>query len=220
MGSSYSKEVNNAIEAGNMQELNELLKEKGDLNQPQSSIHIFRTLDVANLYPIEVAAKTSEAMTDKLLAAGAKADVVDDYLEYTPMMYALSTNHEDRFRTAIKLLAAGSDPQQVATNKNTAINLTVQVLDTDSDKAKDESLQLLRSLLRECDVDQVVSRSGTNPLIEAVSYDNYEAAELILSEGIIDVNAKRKGGKKTPLEIARRNNNEAMEKLLIRYGAK
>ena len=213
MGSSYSKEVNNAIEAGNMQELNELLKEKGDLNQPQSSIHIFRTLDVANLYPIEVAAKTSEAMTDKLLAAGAKADVVDDYLEYTPMMYALSTNHEDRFRTAIKL-------QQVATNKNTAINLTVQVLDTDSDKAKDESLQLLRSLLRECDVDQVVSRSGTNPLIEAVSYDNYEAAELILSEGIIDVNAKRKGGKKTPLEIARRNNNEAMEKLLIRYGAK
>ena len=220
MGSSYSKEVNNAIEAGNMQELNELLKEKGDLNQPQSSIHIFRTLDVANLYPIEVAAKTSEAMTDKLLAAGAKADVVDDYLEYTPMMYALSTNHEDRFRTAIKLLAAASDPQQVATNKNTAINLTVQVLDTDSDKAKDESLQLLRSLLRECDVDQVVSRSGTNPLIEAVSYDNYEAAELILSEGIIDVNAKRKGGKKTPLEIARRNNNEAMEKLLIRYGAK
>jgi ankyrin repeat protein len=69
-------------------------------------------------------------------------------------------------------------------------------------------------------MDRVVSRSGTNPLIEAVSYDNYEAAELILSEGAVDVNAKRTGGKKTPLEIARRNNNEAMQKLLIRYGAK
>ena len=43
---------------------------------------------------------------------------------------------------------------------------------------------------------------------------------MILSEGVVDVNAKRTGGKKTPLEIARRNNNEAMQKLLIRYGAK
>lgn len=178
----YSNQLYEAIKNHDEEKFNQLLEEGGDLDVPrvENGMSIsFKVVDYENLYPLEIACKESPKMAKKLLDAGANPNVVDNYLHSTPLIYALETNHEERFELALLLIEKGADINHVDDNKRTAINASVEVLDTDSAKAKEDSMTLLRYLLENCDLDDVIEKSGKNPLNVAKSYNNTEAIQYI-----------------------------------------
>lgn len=212
----YSEQLYQAILHQDQEEFERLLHQRGDLNTPRTehATGIFGRLnDFENVYPLEIACKKSPKMARELLEAGADPNVTDEYLHSTPLIYALSNNHEERFALAMELIRRGADINVVDDNRRTALNASVQILDTDSDTAKSNSMMLLEYLLNNAKTTDIIIQSENNPLNEAASYNNVEAIQYIVDNGYLDVNIQSAGY--TPLMRAVQTENiEATEQLL------
>ncbi len=79
----------------------------------------------------------------ELLSAGANPSKVDNYLSSTPLIYALG---------------------------RTALNANVEVLETDDNEVRDKSMELLKYLLENAELSEVIEQSGNNPLKIILSY--------------------------------------------------
>ncbi|MCR4691243.1 MAG: ankyrin repeat domain-containing protein [Lachnospiraceae bacterium] len=223
---SYSDRLYKAICSQDTEAFDALLQEGGDVNSLRdeeqiATTGIFRmaksSMDLENVYPLQIACQKSPEMAYKLLAAGAKVDVVDAYLHSTPLIYALSSNQPDRFTLASELLKRGADPGRIDDNKRVAINNAVHTLRTDSEETRQQSMELLKELLAKTDMQDVIDNSASNPLREAAKYGNCEAIEYLLSQEIIDIDLVTDG--MTPLMIAVIGKNTQACKMLLEKGA-
>ncbi len=213
----YSENLYQAIRSEDEAEVDRLLSQNRDLNVLRSSSPYMRMVDFENIYPLEAACKTSEEMAYKLLDAGADADVVDIYLSGTPLIYALSANYEGRFRVARRLIDEGADIDHVDDNGRTALIKAAVVLKNDSDESREEELELMKYLLKNCDLDRVMKESENNPLAEAARYNNVAVVEYILDEEIIDIDMTAEGW--TPLMRAVLSGSTDVCRILLERGA-
>ena len=216
----YSEQLYQAILHQDQEEFERLLHQRGDLNTPRTkhATGIFGRLnDFENVYPLEIACKKSPKMARELLEAGADPNVTDEYLHSSPLIYALETNHDDRFSLAMELIRRGADINHVDDNKRTALNACVEVLDTDSDKAKEDSMVLLQYLLENCDIPEVTKQSFNDPLSTAASYNNTDAILYMLENNYFNVNIATDGY--TPLMRAVLAENVEATQLLLDMGA-
>ncbi len=213
----YSEKLYRAIGRNKPEEVRLLLVEGGDVNSLRSNNPIMRLVDFENIYPLEKACKTSFEMAQILLEAGADAGVVDPYISSTPLIYALSENYGERFELAFTLIEKGALIDQVDDNGRTAVNKAAIVYPTDTQQQRDKEVELMAYLLEACDLEQIMARSDTNPLVEASRFDNIPVMELILDENMVDINKTASGY--TALMKAVLANCEDACRLLLSRGA-
>ena len=222
----YSDRLYQAIVNGDKEQFDAILKEGGDVNKLRSEEsnskkgilgRILSNTDYENVYPLEIACQKSPEMAYALLEAGADVSVVDPYLDSTPLLYALSSNHPERFELAAELIKRGADVNHIDRNKRIAVNSAVHTLKRDSDETKQQSFELLKELLATTDMNEVITNSSSNPLREAAKYGNCDAIDYILEQGIIDINLETDG--MTPLMIAVIGKNTDACRLLLEKGA-
>lgn len=194
-----------------------LLSHGAQINALRSENPVLKMVDFENIYPIEKACKTSFEMASLLLDEGARADVVDPHEMSTPLIFALSENYEKRFELAFRLIGCGVDIEQVDSNRRTALNRAAVIFPADGEGARATELELMKYLLEHCDIESVIKRSGTNPLVEAARFDNIPVMEYILDNNLIDINRTSAGF--TPLMKAVLANCETAVRLLIERGA-
>ncbi len=221
---SYSERLYQAIVNGEKEQFDAILKEGGDVNELRNEElekgifgSVLNTADFENIYPLEIACQESPEMAYALLEAGADVSVVDPYLDSTPLLYALSSDHPERFELAAELIKRGADVNHIDRNKRIAVNSAVHTLKNDSEETKQQSLELVKDLLASTDMNEVIANSASNPLREAAKFGNCDAIEYILEQGIIDVNLETDG--MTPLMIAVIGKNMDACKLLLEKGA-
>ena len=216
----YSNNLYEAIKEHDADRFHELLNQGGELNKPRVEnpiIFIPRNNDYENVYPIEIACKEAPDMALELLSAGADPNIVDDYLSSTPLIYALETNKQQRFNLAMTLIEYGVNINHVDALGRTALNASVEVLETDGEEVRDKSMELLKYLLENADVPQVIEQSGNNPLNAAAQYNNLDAIKYIVLNKYIDINTVCGGY--TPLMQAVLAQNEEACELLLSLGA-
>ena len=206
-----------AIGRGQEDEVMRLLSHGAQINALRSENPVLKMVDFENIYPIEKACKTSFEMASLLLDEGARADVVDPHEMSTPLIFALSENYEKRFELAFRLIGCGVDIEQVDSNRRTALNRAAVIFPADGEGARATELELMKYLLEHCDIESVIKRSGTNPLVEAARFDNIPVMEYILDNNLIDINRTSAGF--TPLMKAVLANCETAVRLLIERGA-
>lgn len=213
----YSEELYQAIDSGDEEQVRVLLEQKGDVNTPRRSDSVLNSIDFENVYPLEKACKTSANMVKLLLDAGADVDIKDTYLSSTPLIYALSSNYEERFSIAMELINKGADINHVDRNGRTALNKAAIIFSTDGEEARQDEKKLMEYLLENCDLNSVIEESGSNPLLEAASYNNTEVISLILDNDYLDIDIQSKGY--TPLMKAVMTENVDACRLLLDSGA-
>ena len=213
----YGEQLYRAIDHRKTDEVRDLLASGGDVNSLRTENPVLKIVDYENIYPLEKACKTSCEMADLLLEAGADAGVVDPYIGATPLIYALSENYEERFALALRLIDAGARIDQVDDNGRCALNRAAILYDTDGEKARQDELELMKYLLHACDLEEVMERSGDNPLVEAARFNNVPVMRYILEEQLIDINRKSSGY--TALMKAVLANCREACALLLEYGA-
>ena len=161
---SYSERLYQAIINGEKEQFDIILKEGGDVNELRSEEknlkkgiigRILSNTDFENVYPLEIACQESPEMAYKLLEAGADVSVVDPYLDSTPLLYALSSNHPERFELATELIKRGADVNHIDRNKRIAVNCAVHTLEKDSEETKQQSLELVKELLEITDMNRL-----------------------------------------------------------------
>lgn len=189
----YSEKLYRAIGRNNIEEVRLLLAQKQNVNSPRSTNPIMRLVDYENIYPLEKACKTSYEMAMLLLEAGADASVVDPYIASTPLIYALCENYGERFDLAFTLIEKGALIDQVDDTGRAALNRAAVIYPTDTKEQKDREIELLVYLLEACDLENVLEKSNSNPLVEAARFENIPAMEYILDEGLIDINKAASG---------------------------
>ena len=198
----YAERLYQAISQEDQKTFEALLKEGGDVNtlrdeRKSSKQGIFRNVlsnsDFENIYPLEIACQKSTQMAYELLEAGADVDVTDPYLNSTPLIYALSSNQPDRFALAMELVQRGADVNHIDDNQRIAVNSAVHILDCDSEETREQSLELVKVLLDQADMNDVIEHSASNPLREAAKYGNCDAIRYILECGFLDINLETDG---------------------------
>lgn len=212
-----SRKLYYAIGRNQEKEVRKLLAQGAQIDALRSENPVLKMVDFENIYPIEKACKTSFEMASLLLDEGARADVIDPYIQATPLIFALSANYEKRFALAWRLIESGVKIEQVDANGRTALNKAAILFPTDSAEAGREELELMKYLLDHCDPASIIEQSGTNPLVEAARFDNLPVMEYILDRNLIDINQTSAGY--TPLMKAVLANCESAARLLISRGA-
>lgn len=213
----YSEKLYRAIGRKNPAEVRLLLAQKGNVNSPRSMNPVMRLVDYENIYPLEKACKTSYEMAMLLLEAGADASLVDSYIGSTALIYALSQNYGERFELAFTLIEKGAVIDQVDDIGRTAVNKAAVIYPTDTPEQREKEMELMAYLLEACDLETVLERSSTNPLVEAARFDNIPILEYILDEGLVDIN--RMAGGYTALMKAVLANCKDACRLLLERGA-
>lgn len=213
----YSDALFQTIKEQDYKKFEELLSETGDVNQPRSNKKVSRSVDFENIYPLQEACFTSAQMAYDLLEHGARADVVDPYIESSPLIYALSASYPERFEVAERLIEAGSNLEHVDANQNTALNLCVVVFENESEETYRHSMEVLSYLLEHCNLELVMEKSNNNPLRAAAMCNNCRAIEYILTQGYLDVDTSWHGF--TPLMNAAILQKKDACKLLLEKGA-
>ena len=214
---SYSDKLYTAIVNDDYDEFKRLLQQGGDVNQMRSNLKWLSAIDYENLYPLEIACKRSPQMANDLLDAGAEVDVVDNYISTTPLICALGTNHEERFELAERIISLGANIDHVDENGKTAVCEAASILQSDSEKTREKGMEVLKHLLANCDLDEVLEKAERTPLDVAAEYNNIEAISYILDNHIMDVNSTKNGY--TPLMKAVFGKNPEACRILLQYGA-
>ena len=78
-------------------EVRKLLAQGAQIDALRSENPVLKMVDFENIYPIEKACKTSFEMASLLLDEGARADVIDPYIQATPLIFALSEFDDGAF---------------------------------------------------------------------------------------------------------------------------
>ena len=204
---------------------------KGDVKTVQAALEADRNLwergarkilvidqSPENITHLEFACATSKEMADLFLQEEfLSVKSLDSSYGSTALIYALSADYPERFEVARTLIDRGVDINVVDDRKRTALNLALITYSTDSKEVKKESREILEYLLHDCDLNDVIKKSGDSPLNVAIKMGDVDTLKYLLQTGNIDVNTI--AGNHTALMRAVQKGDFSMCELLIRHGA-
>ena len=212
-----AEELYQAIIAEDTEQVRRLAKDHKLINRPRIENPLLRLSDADNRYPLEAACATSAELAEILLEEGADVNVIDPYIKSTPLINALRSHYPDRFRIAFLLIEKGADIDVVDDNYRTALNACADPASGDTDSARAEQRRLMEYLLEHCDLEAVIKKSRTNPLIEAAKYDNGPLVEYIAESGRFSLDDMPDGY--TALMAAAGMGSVSSCRILLNYGS-
>ncbi len=214
---SCSKRITNAIDQGNINEFEQIVKcNKRGINTPYYRTIIWRIAEQNNSQPLHHACKAGNLqMVEILLKNGADPNGIDPTAHRTAIFYALQSGSDDRFQIARLLVDNGADITYEDKQKNTPLLASLIITNDDSLENKYEGVELFKYMLEKCGVEE----ASKQPILEkAVAFDNRLAVDYIVENKIQDVNHISEGGS-TPLIVAAQENCEDMCHHLLEIGA-
>ena len=189
-------------------------------SKPYYSKILCNCVELANLYPLEVASGTGKMeIVRKFLKYGADVNVCDPTFHSTPLLCALSSGSNERFQIAWLLIENGADINVVDDRNKTALSSSVIITYKDTEKCRQEGLELFIYLVEHCDTDLIYRYNTGKTLIEcAGSFDNISAVEYLLENDYFGINDISEEGT-TVLHVAAKRGSVNVCRYLLEHDA-
>lgn len=216
---SCAKRIVDSLDRGiNVEEFEKCVKKnKNGVNSTYFCTGIWHIIDVPNYYPIHYAVKAGDCDKVKiLLDNGADANKQDPTVNQSPLMFALRSGKESRFKISQTLIDCGSDVFFEDERGVSIIEEACILTQHDSQEVKIECAEFVKKMITITNYGNTY-RTNSPIIINAAAYENEVLLDYIVSNNIDDINATNITGTTPLIAAVRFGYSDAESKVTIKY---
>lgn len=214
---SCSKRITNAVDRGELAGFEKTVQRNiWGVNFPYHMTNFHLLYEGTNYCPLHYACKAGNVhMVKILLRNGADPNVIGRTVNRTPLISALKSGREDRFKIAHLLMDYGADITYKDEHGDPPLLSSLITPRGDSEQTKTEGFRLFKRMLEAYGIEE----AKKEPILqEAATFNNRLAVDYILDNNIQDINYISAEGR-TPLMGTAFTGKADMCRYLLEKGA-